>query len=100
MRLILVGAVTLVFMFLFSGLPQPPAPGIINLTTSSGSNLKVTIGGNIFSFFVSTDGEKAFFASNQLDGVGGFDIFSFPLYDEARPQRVLFLKGKLTDEDG
>jgi len=52
------------------------------------------------SLFVSTDGGKAYFASNQLDGVGGWDIYSFPLHDDAKPERVLFLKGELMDENG
>ena len=47
------------------------------------------------SFFVSTDGKHAYFASNQLDGIGGWDIYSFDLHDDAKPQRVLFLKGNL-----
>ncbi|MDC0249598.1 OmpA family protein [Flavobacteriales bacterium] len=52
------------------------------------------------SLFVSTDGNKAYFASNQLNGIGGWDIYSFPLHDRAKPKRVLFLKGELVDEDG
>ena len=52
------------------------------------------------SLFVSTDGNKAFFASNQLNGIGGWDVYSFDLYDKARPERVLFLKGNLLGENG
>lgn len=52
------------------------------------------------SLSVSTDGERAFFASNKLNGLGGWDIYSFDLYEEAKPQRVLFLQGNLTDKDG
>jgi len=52
------------------------------------------------SLFVSTDGNKAYFASNQLKGVGGWDIYSFALHDDAKPERVLFLKGKLMDANG
>ena len=48
--------------------------------------------------FVSTDGKKAYFSSNQLEGVGGWDLYSFDLYDEAKPKKVLFLKGKLKDK--
>jgi outer membrane protein OmpA-like peptidoglycan-associated protein len=55
---------------------------------------------NEISLFVDTDGNKAYFASNQLDGVGGWDIYSFLLHDEAKPERVLFLKGELVDENG
>ena len=52
------------------------------------------------SLFVSTDGNTAYFASNHLDGVGGWDIYSFALHDAAKPERVLFLKGDLLDENG
>jgi outer membrane protein OmpA-like peptidoglycan-associated protein len=52
------------------------------------------------SLFVSTDGNKAYFASNQLDGIGGWDIYYFSLHDDAKPERVLFLKGELMDENG
>ncbi len=52
------------------------------------------------SLFVSTDGNTAYFASNQLEGVGGWDIYYFPLYDAAKPNRVLFLKGELVDDQG
>ena len=52
------------------------------------------------SLFVSTDGNTAYFASNQLEGVGGWDIYSFALHDDAKPERVLFLKGDLTGENG
>ena len=52
------------------------------------------------SLFVSTDGNNAYFASNQLDGVGGWDIYSFLLHDDAKPERVLFLSGKLLNEGG
>ncbi len=51
-------------------------------------------------FFVAVDGKTAYFSSNEReDGVGGWDMFSFPLYEEARPEKVLFLKGKLKDEN-
>ena len=52
------------------------------------------------SLIVNTDGSKAYFASNQLDGVGGWDIYSFLLHDDARPERVLFLRGELINEYG
>lgn len=49
-------------------------------------------------FFVSTDGKDGYFASNKLEGKGGWDLYSFELYPEARPQKVLLLKGTLKDE--
>jgi len=47
--------------------------------------------------FVSIDGEIAYFSSR----VGGtWNIYSFELYEEARPQAVAILKGQLKDENG
>ena len=41
------------------------------------------------AFFVSTDGKTAYFSSNKLSGVGGWDLYEFPLYKSARPEKVL-----------
>jgi outer membrane protein OmpA-like peptidoglycan-associated protein/tetratricopeptide (TPR) repeat protein len=49
-------------------------------------------------FFVSTDGTRGFFASNKFHGKGGWDLYSFELYDAARPEKVLFIKGTVKDE--
>lgn len=50
-------------------------------------------------FFVSTDGKYGYFASDKLKGNGGWDVYSFELYKEARPERVLFVSGSLRDEN-
>ncbi len=50
-------------------------------------------------FFVSTDGTKGYFGSNKYSAGGDYDIFYFDLYEEARPEKVLFLKGTLKDEE-
>ena len=55
--------------------------------------------GNELGFFVSTDGKKGYFASDVLKGNGGYDIFEFDLYDKVRPDRVLFIKGDLKDDN-
>ena len=52
------------------------------------------------SFVVSTKGDKAYFASNKLKGKGGWDIYAFDLYEEARPEKVFFAKGQILDEQG
>ncbi len=49
---------------------------------------------------VSADGEEAFFASRRTGGIRGLDIFSFNLPEEARPEKVIILKGKVTDHAG
>lgn len=47
--------------------------------------------------FVSIDGQLAYYSSR----VGGtWNIYSFELYEEARPQSVAILKGELKDENG
>lgn len=50
-------------------------------------------------FFVSTDGKTGYFASDKLKGLGGWDVYYFALYKEARPERVLFLTGDIKDEN-
>lgn len=51
-------------------------------------------------FFVSIDGNLGYFASNNLKGKGkgGYDIFSFDLYPEARPEKIMFLRGTLLND--
>ncbi len=48
-------------------------------------------------FFVATDGRTAYFASNKINGRLNYDIYSFELYKEIRPEQVLFIKGELRD---
>lgn len=50
--------------------------------------------------FVTTDGKRAYFCSNKLEGIGGWDLYSFDLHQKVKPKRVLFLKGNITDSDG
>lgn len=51
-------------------------------------------------FIVSTNGSKAYFASNRLTDDGGYDIFSFDLYQKARPKEVMLAKGTVNDSKG
>jgi outer membrane protein OmpA-like peptidoglycan-associated protein/tetratricopeptide (TPR) repeat protein len=46
--------------------------------------------------FVSTDGTLAYYSSREK---GVWNIYSFELYPEARPQKVLFVKGELSSGD-
>ncbi|MCD4679361.1 MAG: tetratricopeptide repeat protein, partial [Bacteroidales bacterium] len=50
-------------------------------------------------FFVSTDGKFGYFASNKYNGTGSWDLYFFELYKEAQPERVLFIKGELKNEN-
>jgi outer membrane protein OmpA-like peptidoglycan-associated protein/tetratricopeptide (TPR) repeat protein len=47
--------------------------------------------------FVSTDGKEAYFSSRQK---GVWNIYSFELYKEARPNAVVLIKGELKDPEG
>lgn len=47
--------------------------------------------------FVSTDGKEAYFSSRQK---GVWNIYSFELYKEARPNAVVLIKGELKDAEG
>ena len=47
--------------------------------------------------FVSIDGNIAYFSSRQS---GNWDIYSFDLYEDARPKSVAVIKGELKDEYG
>jgi outer membrane protein OmpA-like peptidoglycan-associated protein/tetratricopeptide (TPR) repeat protein len=47
--------------------------------------------------FVSTDGEMAYYSSRLG---GNWNIYSFELYEEARPKPVAIIKGELKDEKG
>jgi len=47
--------------------------------------------------FVSTDGKTAYFSSRQR---GIWNIYSFELYEEARPKAVIVVKGELKDDKG
>jgi outer membrane protein OmpA-like peptidoglycan-associated protein/tetratricopeptide (TPR) repeat protein len=51
-------------------------------------------------FFVSTDGKQGYFASNSLKGKcqGGYDLFSFDLYKEARPREIVFIRGRVDSD--
>lgn len=52
-------------------------------------------------FVINTAGDKVFYSSDINQDKGkGLDIFTFELYEEARPQKVMLVKGKVNDEKG
>jgi outer membrane protein OmpA-like peptidoglycan-associated protein len=64
--------------------------------------IPINTAGDDVGFFVSTDGKTGFFDSNvSIPGqVGGFDVYQFELYPEARPEATVIVKGDLRDEFG
>ncbi|KHJ37706.1 putative lipoprotein YiaD [Pedobacter glucosidilyticus] len=46
---------------------------------------------------INASGNKAFFSSNNFNGFGGFDIYSFDLPNALKPKAVNYVKGKVYD---
>lgn len=46
---------------------------------------------------LTANGTSAYFASNKLNGEGGFDIYSFELPENLRPHSVTYVKGTVND---
>ncbi|WP_225870913.1 OmpA family protein [Pedobacter cryophilus] len=47
---------------------------------------------------INSSGTKAFFSSNNFNGFGGFDIYSFDLPQNIRPSAVNYVKGIVFDD--
>lgn len=64
--------------------------------------IPINTAGADLGFFVSTDGTTGFFSSNmQIPGqIGGYDVYQFELYPEARPEATVIVKGDLRDGFG
>ena len=68
-----------------------------NWTEPKDLGYPINTAGNENSLMVSGNGELAYFASDKEGGYGGLDIYCFPLYEEARPQKITYMKGKVYD---
>lgn len=72
--------------------------GSFGKATNLGYPINTT--GDERSLIVSANGEHAYFASNNLEGgFGDYDIYTFDLYKDARPQAVTYMKGLVTDKN-
>lgn len=52
------------------------------------------------AFAVSTDGKQVYYSQKHPTKSQSIDIWSFELYKDARPDKIVFVKGKLTDKNG
>ena len=59
----------------------------------------INTAGDEHGMIVSTDGNYAYFSSNQVKGAKGLDIFYFEMPEAAKPQKVLLVKGELKEEN-
>lgn len=50
------------------------------------------------SLVVSADGKTAWYASDRSDSRGGLDIYTFELRSDIRPDRTLWVRGKVFDQ--
>jgi outer membrane protein OmpA-like peptidoglycan-associated protein/Tfp pilus assembly protein PilF len=50
------------------------------------------------SFQVTADGEYALFASDRAGGKGGLDLYQFALPESAKPKRVYYVEGVISDK--
>ena len=51
------------------------------------------------SFQVTADGDYALFASDRPGGKGGLDLYQFALPEAAKPKRVYYVEGTITDKN-
>ncbi len=50
------------------------------------------------SLVVAADGKTAYYASDRADTRGGLDIYSFDLREDIRPNKTLWVKGRVYDD--
>ena len=50
------------------------------------------------TLFVAADGKTAYYASDRSDSKGNLDIYSFELREDIRPNKTLWVKGKVFDK--
>ncbi|MFD0749760.1 OmpA family protein [Mucilaginibacter calamicampi] len=55
--------------------------------------------GNETGLTLTANGDYAFFSSNKLEGLGGFDIYSFKMPGNIRPKSVTYVKGYVFDAE-
>jgi outer membrane protein OmpA-like peptidoglycan-associated protein len=51
------------------------------------------------TLFITADGATAYYSSDRSDSKGGLDIYSFDLRSDIRPNKTLWIKGKVFDKN-
>lgn len=50
------------------------------------------------TLFITSDGKTAYYSSDRSDSKGGLDIYSFEMRPDIRPNKTLWIKGKVFDK--
>ena len=58
----------------------------------------INTSGEEMNLIVGASGNTAIFSSDKLDGYGGQDLYSFELYEDARPVPTTYMKGIVFDD--
>lgn len=69
-------------------------------TTPKNIGVPINTAEDEHGLIVSTDGNRAYYASRGVPGARGLDIISFEMPEQARPEKVMLIKGEMTDESG
>jgi outer membrane protein OmpA-like peptidoglycan-associated protein/tetratricopeptide (TPR) repeat protein len=51
------------------------------------------------TLFITSDGKTAYYSSDRSDSKGGLDIYSFEMRPDIRPNKTLWIKGKVFDKN-
>ncbi len=70
-----------------------------NWTTPVNLGYPINTWNNDDSFIVGASGKVAYFASDRKGGFGSLDLYSFELYESARPTMVTYVKGNVFASD-
>ena len=59
----------------------------------------INTSGDELGIFITADGQKAYYASEQKDSKGGMDIYTFDMPDGIRPEFTSYVKGIVYDKE-
>lgn len=69
-------------------------------TTPKNIGIPINTAEDEHGLIVSTDGRTAYYASKGIPGARGLDIISFEVPENARPEKIVLVKGEMRDKDG
>lgn len=70
-----------------------------NFSTPMNLGYPINSSENERDLIVSANAKTAYFSSERKGGSGGLDLYSFDLYEAARPQAVTYVKGKVFNKE-